>query len=302
MVKGMGILMPSLIIAGIELGGRWRGVDDGRWLPLAAAAGVFVLIVAPWAVARWRLDGWRSSTRCSSTTSSTAPPRCSRGTRARRYYYLYFLQKHHYDWLLAAARGASRACRSGGRGCGRSWPGRTGSLAVLMAVVVRRHVRAAQRRWRPSSGGISTRSTRSSRSAWRWVVVEAWQATTAHPRRAALVAASFVVALGVAEGKLAWHSYRLLDVNRSAQSLFLAQRAGDRGAAGLRRRLAARRSVRRADRRRALRHGGRRRCVSRHQPRRRSLAGPARSSTRGSCPLATTGPADAVSTGGIRRV
>jgi hypothetical protein len=54
------------------------------------------------------------------------------------------------------------------------------------------------------------------------VVIDAWQATPAHPRRA-LVASSFVVALGVAEGKLAWHSYQLLDLNRSAQSLFLSQ-------------------------------------------------------------------------------
>jgi hypothetical protein len=55
-----------------------------------------------------------------------------------------------------------------------------------------------------------------------WAVVEAWQSTAAYPRRAAMVAVSFVVALGVAEGKLAWHSYRLLDVRRSAQSLVLA--------------------------------------------------------------------------------
>ncbi|HET9267213.1 MAG TPA: hypothetical protein VFO31_03580 [Vicinamibacterales bacterium] len=55
-----------------------------------------------------------------------------------------------------------------------------------------------------------------------WLVAQAWQATAAQPRRAAVVASAFVVALGVAEGKLAWHSYRLLDVGRSAQSLFLA--------------------------------------------------------------------------------
>jgi len=57
MVKGMGILMPSIVIVGTELGGRWRG--RARWLPLASAAGVFVLVVAPWTVARWRLDGWQ---------------------------------------------------------------------------------------------------------------------------------------------------------------------------------------------------------------------------------------------------
>jgi hypothetical protein len=58
-----------------------------------------------------------------------------------------------------------------------------------------------------------------------WVLVETWQATVAFPRRTAVVAASVVVAVGVAEGKLAWHSYRLLDLDRSAQSLILAHRA-----------------------------------------------------------------------------
>jgi len=58
-----------------------------------------------------------------------------------------------------------------------------------------------------------------------WVIVEAWNATASYPRRTAMVAVSFVVAVGVAEGKLAWHSYRLLDVRRSAQSLVLAHAA-----------------------------------------------------------------------------
>ncbi|HET9271307.1 MAG TPA: glycosyltransferase family 39 protein, partial [Vicinamibacterales bacterium] len=61
MVKGMGILMPATIIGGTELAGWWRGDLDrrSRWLPLLAAAAVFVAIVAPWVVARWSVDGWR---------------------------------------------------------------------------------------------------------------------------------------------------------------------------------------------------------------------------------------------------
>src|SRR5262249_33123844 len=55
-----------------------------------------------------------------------------------------------------------------------------------------------------------------------WTLVAAWQSTAVRPWRAAFVAASFVAALGVAEAKLAWHSYRLLDLDRSAQSLVLA--------------------------------------------------------------------------------
>ena len=44
--------------------------------------------------------------------------------------------------------------------------------------------------------------------------------------------AAAVLAFAVAEGKLAWHSYRLLDLGRSAQSLILIASRADRGPAG----------------------------------------------------------------------
>jgi hypothetical protein len=63
-----------------------------------------------------------------------------------------------------------------------------------------------------------------------WAVVEAWRATVeAHPRRAIAVAAVAALAVVVAEAKLAWHSYVVLDVNRSAQSLVLSRAAALEG-------------------------------------------------------------------------
>jgi len=218
MVKGMGILMPSLIIGGTELSGRWRG--RARWLPLASAAGVFVLLVTPWAVARWRLDGWLFFDGMFFHDFTDRVTMVLDGHEGELYYYLYFLQKHHYDWLLAAA--IALACLPAKWARLRSLV--TGSdrfLAMLLAS------------W--FVGAFLLPSAVATKLGWylnsfyplfalgvAWVLVEAWQATVALPRRTMLVAASVVVALGVAEGKLLWHSYRLLDLNRSAQSLFLA--------------------------------------------------------------------------------
>ena len=96
--------MPAIIIGGVELGGLWRGDLDRRrrWLPLAAAAGVFVLVVAPWAVARWQVDGWRFFDAMFFHDFVDRASTVLEGHEGAPYYYFYFLQKHHYDWLLAA--------------------------------------------------------------------------------------------------------------------------------------------------------------------------------------------------------
>ena len=83
MVKGMGILMPSLIIGCIELSGRWRDVRAGcRWRvpaggvrPAGGALGRGAM--APRRVALLRRD-------VLPRTSPIASPWCSTGTRASR--------------------------------------------------------------------------------------------------------------------------------------------------------------------------------------------------------------------------
>jgi 4-amino-4-deoxy-L-arabinose transferase-like glycosyltransferase len=218
MVKGMGILMPSLIIAGTELSGQWRG--RARWLPLMTAAGVFVLVVTPWVVARWRLDGWLFFDAMFFHDFADRVTMVLEGHEGGPFYYLYFLQKHQYDWLLAAA--IALACM----------PARWARLRALVAGSDR-FLTMLVASW--FAGNFLLPSAVATKLGWylnhfyplfalgvAWLLVGAWQATEALPRRRALVAASAVVALGVAEGKLAWHSYRLLNVDRSAQSLFLA--------------------------------------------------------------------------------
>jgi 4-amino-4-deoxy-L-arabinose transferase-like glycosyltransferase len=215
MLKGMGILMPSIIIGGVALGAGWHGRE--RWLPLAAAAGVFVLVVSPWAVARWQIDQWRFFDALFFHDFVERASTVLDGHEGAPYYYLYFLQKHHYDWLMAAVVALAcvswRAVRTSAARPERfvavllvSWFAGT---FVLPTVVVTKLGWYLNSFYPLFALGVA------------WVLVEAWRTTADRPRRAALVAASFLVALGVAEGKLAWHSYRLLDLGRSAQSLFL---------------------------------------------------------------------------------
>jgi len=222
MVKGMGILMPSLIIGLTELGGgRWRG--RARWLPLLSAVGVFALVVAPWVVARWRLDGWLFFDAMFFHDFADRVSMVLEGHEGGALYYVYFLQKHHYDWLMAAA--VALACL----------PGRWTRLRTLVTGSDR-FLTVLLASWFAASFLLP--SAVATKLGWylnhfyplfalgvAWVLVETWQATVAFPRRTAVVAASVVVAVGVAEGKLAWHSYRLLDLDRSAQSLILAHRA-----------------------------------------------------------------------------
>ena len=81
---------------------------------------MFVLVVAPWAVARWRFDGWRFFDAMFFHDFVERASSVLDGHEGAPYYYLYFLQKHHYDWLLAALVAAGVPARRGGRDCARS--------------------------------------------------------------------------------------------------------------------------------------------------------------------------------------
>ena len=306
MVKGMGILMPAIIIGGVELGGRrrWR---SGSTAAVAAARrrrpALFVLVVAPWAVARWQVDGWRFFD--AMFFHDFVERASTRARRARGRAVLLPLFPAEASLRLAAGRARRRD-----RACPARWTrvrtlidGADRFTAVLLlrrgspATFVLPSVVATKLGWYLNSFYPLFALVRRA-----LVVVEAWRATAPHPRRAALVAASFVVALGVAEGKLAWHSYRLLDVRAIGAEPVSGARAGDRGPARLRHRLAARRSLRGADGRRALRH--RARAWTRFSPRARpTICGWGRPDRRRAARAAgDDGPADAVSTSELRRV
>jgi len=192
-----------------------------RWLPLIAAAGISVLVVAPWVIARWRLDGWQFFDAMFFHDFAERVSMVLEGHTGGPFFYFYFLQRNQYDWLAAAL--VAFLCL----------PSRWARLRALVAGPDR-FLPVLLASW--FAGTFLLPTAVATKLGWylnhfyplfalgvAWLLVEAWEATTQMPRRSLALAASCVVAFCVAEGKLAWHSYELLDVNRSAQSLFLQQ-------------------------------------------------------------------------------
>jgi 4-amino-4-deoxy-L-arabinose transferase-like glycosyltransferase len=101
MLRGMAVLMPLALIAMVEL---FRdGPRRSRVTPLATAALACVVPVAAWAFARWQIDGGRFLHQLFffDFVARAAQPLDEHG--GGPFYYLDILQRHHYDWLTAAA-------------------------------------------------------------------------------------------------------------------------------------------------------------------------------------------------------
>ena len=99
MLKGMAILLPIVLVAFMEW--RWSFSWRQRWLPLAAAGMIAVLLIGPWAVARWQVDRTAFFERIvfqDLVALSTTPLDDQRGAP---WFYLNILQKHHYAWIAA---------------------------------------------------------------------------------------------------------------------------------------------------------------------------------------------------------
>lgn len=100
LLKGMAVVLPLLLIGIVEC--RRVMATHTRWLPLAVAVGAFILPVGVWAVARWRIDQWAFFERIvyqDFLALSTQPLDNQAGSP---FFYLNILQKHHYDWIIAA--------------------------------------------------------------------------------------------------------------------------------------------------------------------------------------------------------
>jgi 4-amino-4-deoxy-L-arabinose transferase-like glycosyltransferase len=100
MLKGMAILLPLLLIAAIEL--RRQMPARARWQPLALAAAAFAVPVGAWAVARWQVDQWAFFERIFFQDFVALSTRALDNQGGSPLFYLNILQKHHYDWIIAA--------------------------------------------------------------------------------------------------------------------------------------------------------------------------------------------------------
>lgn len=230
LLRGMAVLMPlALVMTAIV--SRERG-QRGSWRASVGALVLFLLPVAAWVVARYQVDGWMFFEHLfvyDFVARSVQPIEEHAGGPL---YYLNILQKHHYDWLVA------------------------GAVASLLFPVTWRDMRALLANWSNRDGlmpllaawaGVTLVIPTLMQTKVPWYLnpfypvfavglalslARAFSATASMPVprwRLAVHYTAFVLALGVAEGKLLWYSFHYRDVRHSRQSLMLAERHQLRG-------------------------------------------------------------------------
>jgi 4-amino-4-deoxy-L-arabinose transferase-like glycosyltransferase len=225
LLRGLALLMPLLIIVGVE---AWRMRHEPRrrtWWPTAAAVLLFAAPVGAWSAARWRIDQWRFFERMIDYDFVARSLTVIEDHPGTPVYYLNILQKHHYGWILA------------------------GIVAVLLAPVPWRRLHEWASFWRGDHQRMLV--------GW-WAAVTMlvptlmrtklpWYLNTFYPafalavgwllaraaaapasaglrRRQMIVAVTLFATFGLAEGKLLYYSYHYRDLKGSAQGLLLAER------------------------------------------------------------------------------
>jgi 4-amino-4-deoxy-L-arabinose transferase-like glycosyltransferase len=227
MLKGMAVLMPLLIVLIVEIF-RGRSMRE-RLRPLGAAALLFTAPVGAWIVARWRTDQWRFLERLFFYDGVGSITDALDGHSGNALYYLDILQRHHYDWLVAAA-----------------------ASVLLFPVSLARIRLALPDRWRANRAltvvfgawiGVTfiVPTLMTTKVPWYlnpfypvfalgvgWLVVRALSRDGHHARRR-VMAAVLLAVIVVAESRLIWTSYYRRDPSRSVQGLLLAERDQLRG-------------------------------------------------------------------------
>ena len=225
LLRGMAVMMP-VAIAGVYA--AWsRQLRRDRLGPMLGALVLCLAPIGAWLVARYQFDGWAFIHRLfwydfvqrSTSTIEDHP--------GSVFYYVNILQKHHYDWLLAAVlalllfpvpRERLRAFRDALRsGSGPlpllvSWAAVSFAIPTVMTTKLAWYLHPFYPAFAIGVGAILAHAVGAARtpSSIRW-------------RRNAL-AAVIVLAVGVAEGKMIWYSYNHRDLASSAQGLMLAER------------------------------------------------------------------------------
>ncbi len=218
LLRGMAIVMPLLIIVVAEV--TTPRSRRERWMPLAAAASTFVLLIAPWAVARWQVDRWTFFGQLflqDFVARATAPLDDHQGNVL---YYFHQLQKNHYDWLVPAlVASLCTSWRSMRARAAADWPKPLvvlltswGVLALLLPTLAATKVAWYLNPFLPVfASGVA------------WLIATSWRLSArSHPRRALAIALATTLAFIVAESKLVWQSYVNRDIAHTMQGEFLA--------------------------------------------------------------------------------
>lgn len=230
MLRGMSVLMPLALILLVAIP-AWR--RPRAWAPTFGACALFAAPVGLWLIARYRLDGWLFINRLVMYDFVERTIQPIEGHPGGPLFYLDVLQKDHYDWLLAAAAALLLVPRrtSMWRVVREQWsaPGSVGPLLAAWAVVT-----------------LLIPTLMQTKVAWYLntfyplfalgvgaALARACSAIEPMPMgwRPVAMVAMFMIALGVAEGKLFWYSWTRRDIRLSEQSMLLdvrQQLAGQR--------------------------------------------------------------------------
>jgi 4-amino-4-deoxy-L-arabinose transferase-like glycosyltransferase len=219
MLKGTAVLLPLLIVACV-LG--IRGLRRDLLLPLGVAAVLFLIPTGAWAVARWQFDRWRFFDAMLNYDFIARTFQQLEGHDHGWLFYLYQLQKDHYDWLAVALVllvivGLTRHERHGTplvkvdrdtRILLGVWALATMLVPTLMATKLPWYLNSF---YPVFAIGVAL------------VIVAALNAFPLLTQRRERVAitAMVVAAFALAEGKLMWYSYQARDLSGSVQNFFL---------------------------------------------------------------------------------
>jgi 4-amino-4-deoxy-L-arabinose transferase-like glycosyltransferase len=225
LLRGMGVLEPLAIAV---LYATWsRQFRRDRLWPAAGALALFAVPVGVWILARWRLDGWAFLGRlfwydfvARATTNIERHP-------GSVFFYANVLQRHHYDWLLAALvtwlifpvsrqrlRELDGALRTGAGPVPllASWAAVSVVVPTVMTTKLAWYLHPFYPVFAVLVGAVLAQAAAASRGPG----VSRW-------RRVVLVAV-IVGAAGLAQGRLIWYSYVHRDLGTSSQGLLLANR------------------------------------------------------------------------------
>lgn len=230
MLKGPAALVfvaPFLVAHAVALVRAGEPLEP-RLGPLTLGAVCFTVPIASWAYARWHADGWLFFTQMIGYDLLARGLTAVEGHGESLFYYFDVVQRYQYEWLITAAAAALLAPRAM-RGLARACAARGVPLAMVAA-------------WAAGTFVVPTLVT--TKLAWyvngiypllaitlAVIVHAAWHELSAHGQvaRARLVVALVVIAAVAAEGRMAWQSYRKLDLGRSAQGLLVGHADAVRG-------------------------------------------------------------------------
>lgn len=228
LLRGMAVLLPLAIVATVTIA---RPQSRERWWwPALGALALFLLIAAPWAIARYRFDGLTFFRRMVVQDFIIRSVRPIEQHEGGALYYVNILLKHHYEWVLAGVMAAPlllpwRRLRHLTEGTGRCAKGGLlaawAALTFLVPTVMQTKTPWYLNTFYPAFAVLL--------ALWLTPALIAAVAARGRDWRAAATIATFLLAVFVAEAKLLSYSVHYRDLGLSEQSLLLTERHRLRG-------------------------------------------------------------------------